>query len=583
MIRKILILSIVFIMALTALSHTSHVKIIYTTDVHGCFFPTDFITRQPTSGSLARVYTAVDSLRQSFGNDHIVLLDNGDILQGQPAAYYYNFIDTTSTHITSEIFDFMAYDAASVGNHDIETGHAVYDRWRASTRTPLLAANVIDCYTGFPYFQPYITLYRDGLKIAVLGMISPAIPAWLPENLWTGLRFDDIESSAKYWLEVIRKNENPDIIIGLFHSGHDASKMTGGYIENASMLVAKNTPGFDAILMGHDHQQHLSYITHHDNHKTCVINPANNAQAIGIIDITTTRQPDGVISDKVIEGSIMDISHLEPSQAFMTLFAKQSNDIMNFVSRPLGNVTDSLHTRDAFFGASSFMTLLHDLQLEISGADISFAAPLSFDATIAKGTLHVSDMFTLYKYENMLYTMRLTGLEIKNYLEESYALWTNQISSDQPHLINFASDNPSPSDNRLRHPTYNFDSAAGIIYTVDVTKPKGKKITIISMYDGTPFLFDRNYSVAINSYRANGGGNLLTDGAGIPIKELKSRIISATENDLRYYLLKAVEQRGIITPRVDKNWHFIPTDIASSAINVDRQILFSPESSKNQK
>lgn len=123
------------------------------------------------------------------------------------------------------------------------------------------------------------------------------------------------------------------------------------------------------------------------------------------------------------------------------------------------------------------------------------------------------------------------------------------VDRNQPaQLINFASDAPTPSDNRLKNPSYNFDSAAGINYTVDITKPRGGRITVTSLSDGRKFNPEATYTVAVNSYRANGGGDLLTLGAGIPSGELKSRIVSATDKDLRYYLIRTVEQRGTIRP-----------------------------------
>ena len=202
---------------------------------------------------------------------------------------------------------------------------------------------------------------------------------------------------------------------------------------------------------------------------------------------------------------------------------------------------------------------------------------------ISKGDLCVADMFTLYKYENMLYTIAMTGREIKDYLEESYSLWTNQVTDSQPHLIFFESTAPTAADNRLRKSAYNFDSAAGINYTVDITKPKGEKITILSMSNGTPFDPDRTYSVAVNSYRANGGGDLLTKGAGIDPDELKNRVLRATDKDLRYYMMQAIGSRGTVVPHADRNWRFIPEGKASKAAAIDRALLFSPYSSRSQK
>lgn len=261
----------------------------------------------------------------------------------------------------------------------------------------------------------------------------------------------------------------------------------------------------------------------------------------------------------------------------MTEFSNVKEEIDSFVNRKIGVATGDFSVRDAYFGPSAFMDLLHDLQLEISGADISFAAPLSFDAVICKGDLHMSDMFTLYKYENMLYTMAMTGREIKNYLEMSYSLWTSEMADPEDHLLLFTKEGTSPAKGdyaKLQNPAYNFDSAAGIIYDVDVTKPQGDKIIIKSMADGSPFDFDKVYKVAVNSYRGNGGGDLLTKGAGIPHEDLKSRILKSTDKDLRYYLIKLLEQRGSITPKITSGWKFIPEELAGPAARKDRTVLF---------
>lgn len=230
------------LLTMPAKATVNHITIAYTTDVHGNFFPYDFITLSPGEGSLARVATAVDSLRAANPGG-VILLDNGDILQGQPTVYYYNFIDTVSDHIVPRLFNFMGYDAASIGNHDIETGHDVYDRVHKAMNIPWLGANVTECATGKPYLTPYTVITRKGKKIAVLGLITPAIPSWLPENLWEGLRFDDMTESARKWIDIIREREKPDAIIGLFHSGHDESKTTGGIMENASEHVAATSMG----------------------------------------------------------------------------------------------------------------------------------------------------------------------------------------------------------------------------------------------------------------------------------------------------------------------------------------------------
>ena len=227
-------------------------KIVQTSDMHGNYYPYDFIHKRDAAGSLARVHAFVQKKRQIY-KDNLLLLDNGDILQGQPTVYYYNYIDTLAPHLTAEMMNFMGYNVGNMGNHDIETGPAVFNRWVGDCQFPILGANIVNTATGQPHFKPYEVLHRDGVKIVVLGMITPAIPAWLSENLWKGLRFDDMEQTARQWMKTIREKENPDLVIGMFHAGQDAQLMAGLYRENASLEVARNVPGFDIVLMGHDH------------------------------------------------------------------------------------------------------------------------------------------------------------------------------------------------------------------------------------------------------------------------------------------------------------------------------------------
>ncbi|MDE6316792.1 MAG: 5'-nucleotidase C-terminal domain-containing protein [Muribaculaceae bacterium] len=555
---------------------TVTLKLIETTDVHGNYYPEDFINRTPSKGSLARVHSYADSVRHAMGAEHVILLDNGDLLQGQPTAYYYNFIDTTSVHLASAIMDFMGYDAGTIGNHDVETGHAVYDRWRAQKKSPVLGANVVSADTGLPYLTPYTVIERDGIKVAVLGLLTPSIPGWLPENLWSGLRFDNMEETAAKWVSHIREKERPDLMVGLFHSGRDSTKTTGNTVENASLLVARHVPGFDIVMMGHDHSPYNETIVNDAGEKVIVVNPANNARRVATVTATFDIADNGDVTLKSLTPALEDIDGFSPDAGFMQRFATQRDEVERFVSEKLGHVSTPMTTRDAYFGPSSFMSFIHQLQLAISGADISFAAPLSYDATIDSGDIHVSDMFNLYKYENMLYTMALTGQEIKDYLEMSYDIWTNTMTSTDDRLLRLR-DGANADDmthTGFRYPSYNFDSAAGINYTVDVTRPRGEKITILSLADGSPFDTETIYRVAINSYRGNGGGNLLTEGAGIAPEELRDRIISSTDKDLRYYLIQYIKEHPEADVRTMDNWKFIPDYLVAPAAGRDRRLLF---------
>lgn len=556
-----------------AKKETVTLHIIETSDVHGCFFPWDFINKQPMKGTLARLSTYVSNVRRE-NPDGVILLENGDILQGQPINYFYNYINTEKTNIAAQCINYLKYDAQNWGNHDTETGHPCYDKWGKEVNAPVLGANVIDRKTGKPYLKPYTVIERQGIRVAVIGMITPAIPNWLTEDLWSGLEFQDMVACARQWMETVKKEEKPDLIIGLFHAGLNGGISTAGYEEDASERVAKEVPGFDAVLFGHDHRVYNGRVLNTENKEVVLCNPASNAQNAVDLTVTITRDGKKIVS-KTVEGNIIDIRDMDIDAGFMEHFAKDIEEVKQWADRKIGTTDKTITTRDCFFGSSAFTDLVHNLQMSITGADISFNAPLTFNTTLAKGDITVADMFKLYKFENQLYTMMLSGEEVKKHLEMSYDMWVNTMTSPDDHIMMI--DNTSTGDNQrsgFKNMTFNFDSAAGIIYTVDVTKPYGQKVNIISMADGTPFDLKKMYKVAVNSYRGNGGGELLTRGAGIPKEKLEERIIARTEHDQRWYLMKEIERLGTISPEPNGNWQFIPEEWTKPAIERDRRLIF---------
>lgn len=548
-------------------------RIIETSDVHGSFFPYDFIARKPKSGSLSRVISYVNKLRDTYG-ENLILLDNGDILQGQPTCYFYNYINTSDTNIAADVINYMKYDAQTIGNHDIETGHAVYDKWIKEINCPVLGANIINEATGKPYAQPYTIIQRQGVKIAVIGLLTPAIPNWLTKKLWEGMRFDEMVKSAKYWVNHLQKEEKPDIIIGLFHSGKEGGIKTDDYEEDASLRIAQEVPGFDLILFGHDHTRNCDVVTNVEGKEVLCLDPSNNAIFIADASIELTMKGKKVI-EKQITGNLVNIMDEPVDEEYMSYFKPHIDKINSFVNKKIGEAKESMYTRDSYFGSSSFTDYILNLELQITGADIAFNAPLSYDAVIEKGDIFMSDMFNLYRYENELYVMRLTGQEIRKHLEMSYDLWVNTMKSPDDHLL-LLTERTRDDQQRMGFTNFlfNFDSAAGIDYEVDVTKPNGEKVRILQMTNGEPFDENKWYKVAINSYRANGGGELLTLGAGIPHDELENRVIWRSDRDQRYYLMKEIEKKGVIDAKPNNNWKFVPEDWAKPAAERDRALLF---------
>jgi 2',3'-cyclic-nucleotide 2'-phosphodiesterase/3'-nucleotidase len=543
--------------------------------------------KKPLKGTLVRANSYISKQRAAYG-DNLLLIDNGDILQGQPCVYWSNYVMPENENLAASVINYMRYDAETVGNHDIEPGHKVYDKWIREVRCPLLGANIVkeeykngearpsSIYDGI---QPYSVHYKDGVKICVIGMLTPAIPNWLNKSIWKGIEFEEMVSCAKKWVKYIQENEKPDLLFGLFHSGLDSGIKTDEYEENATAAVAREVPGFDIIFFGHDHQVHNFRVKNSEGRDVVCLDPSCYAVNVAEAQVELTYR-DGRLVKKDIQGKIVNVSDEEIDTRMVERFQPQIDKIKDYVGQKLGTFACGASSRDCFFGPSAFNDFIHDLQLRISGADISMSAPLAFDARIEAGDITVADLFKLYRYENMIYTLEMTGEEIRRHLEMSYDLWVNTMTSPDDHIMRiekgaFGSHVSQSDSYGFVNMTFNFDSAAGIDYEVDVTKPDGEKVRILRMSDGTPFDVKKTYRVAMNSYRGNGGGELLTKGAGIPLDELSRRIVFQSERDQRHYIMLEIEKMGHVMPKANNNWRFVPSEWTEPALKRDRKLIFN--------
>jgi len=289
---------------------------------------------------------------------------------------------------------------------------------------------------------------------------------------------------------------------------------------------------------------------------------------------------------------------VKADEAFLAKFDPAKAELMAWVERPIGTMVGKINSDEAMFGDSAFVDLINRIQLELCAdpamglkpAQISIAAPLdqyAYLPTTADGTIKVRDMFSLYKYENFMYTMDLTGEQIVKFMEFNYAGQFATMTGPEDQLIAFVKGPDGKFVFNARYNSYdtvtrayNYDALAGVKYTVDVSKPAGERITVVSMADGTPFDPAKTYSVAINSYRGSGGGGHLTKGVGLPADRLKKLelVTSSTTKDLRFYMLKWFEkQTGPIEVKSDNNWKVIPEDWAAAGKVNSYPMMYPPK------
>ena len=455
--------------------------------------------------------------------DRLILLDNGDDVQGTSFQYCSNQ-DAEHPNLVSEVLNYFPYDVVCVGNHDIEAGRKVFDRLYSEVKMPVVCANVIDETTGEPYFTPYTILERDGFKIAVLGLLTPYVVTWVPDRLRPGLRFEQLEASAEKWVKVIEEKEHPDLMIGLLHSGWEPMAQNlpedsplGR--ENATKWVAENVPGFDLIFFGHDHRAKSEKLLNSVGEPVYVLNSGHRAQGLAKAEVTLKKGQKPHIS---IE--LMPTDSEEKDSTYLSMLQPYLDRADAYQQETVAELPVTIHSDDAYKGPSLWVDEIHRCQLETVEADgihadISMAAPLSGGKTIEAGTLKVNDFFTWYPFENSLAVMALTGKEVKAFLEYAY---------------------------EMKNPIYNFDSGAGLLYEVTDKNPMGERILIISMADGTPFDMDKTYNVVMNSYRSMGGGNHLMNGLGWAQEEIKDHVVWQSDRDLRSHFIEWARKKGTL-------------------------------------
>lgn len=522
MIRNIFtLLAVSALLSCSCSERTVRVELAATNDTHGALFPRGYTEDVSHRSSLASVCAYMDSLRSAEGEDRVILIDCGDHLQGDNATYYFNYVDSTGEdHLLSRVFNFMDYDAVVVGNHDLEAGHPVYDRLRDGLDCPYLAANAVRTEDGKAYFDRYAVMERDGLRVAVIGFTNPNVKSWISPDKYEGMDFVPVDSMAASLVREVRRLEKPDAVILAVHCG--LGEVDVPSIENNALYLAAHVPGIDAVISSHDHRSLATKVMGADGDSVSVVESGSKARGVSRLSISAVKRGNRLVSLDITP-SVADVSHLKPSGRYMDEFGEDWQAVYGFSNRVIGRLTAPLDMSYRKDRRSDYLALIHYVQLSCPGVEISFTAPLVSEGIMPAGDLRYNDLFTLYRFENLLYVVEMTGREVQDYLEGAY----DKRITGSDYL-------------------YNYDTAGGLIYTVDPSKEKGSRVRIVSMWDGTPFDTSRKYRVAMTSYRASGAGGLLAE-AGLDREKMSSRVLEIYP-EIRVMLCEFIEEQGDINP-----------------------------------
>ncbi|MGW4674347.1 bifunctional metallophosphatase/5'-nucleotidase [Streptomyces sp. NPDC004324] len=546
-------------------------SILGTTDLHSHVFDWDYYTdaaytdKAGNSVGIARVATLVKQQRAAKGADRVLLVDAGDIIQGTSLAYYYARVDPITgtggkhgpVHPMAIAMNAMKYDAAALGNHEFNYGIETLRRFEKQCRFPLLGANALDARTLRPAFQPY-TVKRlrvpgaPDIKVGILGLTNPGIALWDKDNVSGKMAFTGLVEQAKKYVPRMRAL-GCDVVFLTDHSGLDGSSSYGDelpYVENASNLVAEQVPGIDAILVGHTHTEVSSYtVKNAGTGKDVVLSePYCYGMRLTVFDFEL-ELAHGQWKVTSTRAQTLDSKAVAEDAEITELLTADHELVVKYVNTPVGTCTADLSAAEACWKDVPVMDFIHQVQTAavatgLSTADaalplISVAAPFSRTADIPRGDVTIRDVAGLYIYDNTLYGKKLTGAQLKDYLEYAARYYHRVESGTEVDTATLTNANSFWD--------YMYDTAAGVDYDIDIAQAEGSRIRNLT-HQGVPVADDQVFVVAVNNYRANGG-------SGYPHIAAADIAYSSTD-EIRQLMIDYVTSKGVLDPAdfADGNW-----------------------------
>lgn len=543
-------------------------RIIATSDVHGSIFSDDCLNGEERDGSLAKFASFLRQQRSR--NSNVIYLDAGDNLQGSVEAYQDLSAQLHRQSVVAQAFNLLGCNVSVLGNHDIAADGGGCDRFLRDAGFPVLAANMFFESYG-DYAPPYTIFEVRGLNVAVLGMTTPVAKYTLPWDNIREIEIRDIVETARYWMPILRDDKQADVVIGLIHSGLDGGCMDDeGVFENQVGALVKEVPGFDLIVYGHDHKPACLKMAGINGDSILLANPGPYAQNAAVIDIKADFRG----SDKpriLTSGYLEDITDETPDRTFMKKLSGWYEDVKNYSDSIIGTVSVPLEGAGVLWRESSAMDYIHSMQLRFNGADISLSSPLYTSTFIPAGDLRIRDLFNLYQYENSMVSVMLKGSEVRDILEYSASLFYNTVSDGNGTLLKTVTD--AEGHRRLQSPVKALITATGIDYVIDVTKPAGERVSVVSMTGGKPFDPDKYYRTTVNSFLYAGTGSSLFGYVGLKHKEMRDRLNSSSLSDIRYRIITdfATRKEGGMKVNVRRfsNWKLVPEQIVKDCLARD--------------
>ncbi len=535
-------------LAAEADSGEKHLTILGTSDMHGNIWGFSYEDNsETTNNGMARLYTYIQQVRAEDPNT--ILIDAGDDIQGTIMTDDLYNKTPEEPHPVITAMNYMGYDAMTLGNHEFNWGIPTMQTILSQAEFPVLAANVTDAAGELVTGAGWTIVERDGIRVAIIGVVTPDVPIWdggkegiddavyEAANVAVGQAIDEIGDQA-------------DVIVVSAHMGMYAEFDEEGGSDSAQKILDDN-PEIDVLQVAHNH------VTVSEKQGNTVIGGVRNGgREIARFDLTLDA--DNNVVDSAV--TIVDMEGVEPSQEIrdIPLVAEAHQKTIDYIAGgtdesgeplpPLGSTTAKFQPENEIRGIpagrvmdTAVMDLINKIQLENSGADVSAAALFKDTSDLPEGDINYGNIFDIYKFDNTLYRVPVTGAELKAYMEWSAECYNQWKEGD----INISFD--------PEYPDYLYDMFAGVEYEIDLSKPKGERIQNV-MFQGEPLQDDQVLTLAVNNYRYSSA--LKAQGLISGTKEWES------SNSIRDMIVAYFAEHSPVAPEVDNNWKIVGVDLS---------------------
>lgn len=518
-----------------------------TTDLHGWLLPYDYYTGKATSNGLAALVPLIDSVRAA-NPGRTALVESGDLLQGNPLDFVYSKLSPGETHPLVAAMSLVGYDAAAIGNHEFNYGIPHLAQAVEKASFPFLSANIFRAGTGEHAYRPYAIVERTvagrPVRIGVTAVTPPGVLIWDRDNVQGRLDFRDIVQSVRPVVAELRA-KGVDVVVVAAHSGLEGSSYdpvaTGVPVENAAAAMAREVAGIDVIFMGHSHRE----VADTTIGGVLVQQAKNWGTSLAVADLDL-RWDGARWTVAAKRGKILRPAPGSTSPRLEAALAEAHERTKAYVAREIGTSTAEWTSELARTRDTPILDLINEVQRKVTGADLSSTAAFSLSSRIPAGPVTVADVAGLYVYDNTLKAVRISGAQLRAYLEKSAEYYLPCPAASCPRVTS------------TEVPGYNFDVVSGVDYTLDLTKPVGQRVTRLER-GGRPVADADSFTIALNNYRASGSGGFSML-IGAPV-------VYDRGEGIRELLIAEIERRGRIAPGdvFRKSWEIVPAALAERA------------------